>query len=61
MSKKLDLFKCDHGIYADFVNDQTGEKVTVSQVCDLVMGHLGPHQDENGFVWEDDDNSEVIL
>ena len=50
---KPDLFKCDHGIYADFKNDATGETITVSQLCDLVMGHSGPHVDENGFAWED--------
>jgi len=45
-------FLCNHGVAAKFANGS--EEITLSILCELLVGHHGPHFADGAGTWVDE-------
>ena len=53
VNRGFDPLLCPHGMAATYMNDKDGSTVTVSVLCELIVGHEGMHFAPDVGDWDD--------
>jgi hypothetical protein len=53
VNRAYDPLLCDHGVAAKFENESGA--VTLSVLCELMVGHVGDHFAQGAGYWSDND------